>query len=80
MALRENLELRKSYVREPCWLGPIQATQKPSLVASVEEHKPQTEGPSPTLFHHLQFLPCGISLFTLPDQQRRQSFPAPFRK
>ena len=47
MALRENLELCKSYVREPSWLGPIQAIQKPSLVASLEQHTPQTEDPSP---------------------------------
>ena len=48
MALRENPELCKSYVREPCQLGPIQATQKPSLEASLEESKPQTEDPVPS--------------------------------
>ena len=46
MALRENPELCKSYVREPCRLGPIQATQKPSLVAPLEERGPQTEDPN----------------------------------
>lgn len=35
MALRENLELCKPYVREPCWLGFIQPTEKPSLVEAL---------------------------------------------
>lgn len=45
MALRENLELCKPYVREPCWLGFIQPTEKPSLVEALEV--PQAEDPSP---------------------------------
>ena len=46
MALRENLELCKSCVREPCQLGPIRATQKPSLVAPGRTGAPD-RGPKP---------------------------------
>ena len=41
-----NPELCRSYVREPRQLGPIQAKQKPSLEAALEEQEPQTEDPS----------------------------------
>lgn len=67
MALRENLALCKSCVREPCWLGFIQPTEKPSLVAALEV--PQTEDPSPKTL-----LPSSASLPplypSLPEIQR----------
>ena len=60
MALRENPELCQSYVRESCRLRPIWATQKPSLVAPLEEQEPLTEDPN-TFEGHIVFTTHFIS-------------------
>ena len=78
MALRENPELCKSCVREPCRLGPVQTIQKPPLVHFCR--KISLRQKNQVLLRHLQPLQCHISLFILPYQKCSQSSFAPAKK
>lgn len=75
----EKTELCKSYAREPCRLEPTQATQKPTLLAALEDGSPrQKTQASKLFFHHLQHHP--MSPLTLLYQKCSQHLFTPLSK
>lgn len=74
MAPRENLELYESYVGELCQLAPMQAKQKSSLMAFLEEHKPPTEDPSSNTPTSSSAFPPHCKPLSPSEQKCSQSF------